>query len=76
MTQKQSFETVRDTSSCSDIHFYEVYRRLPKRLPSIGPARIVLGKIPTVVPAKSDSDIIFCLQLLSYILTTCTPHLR
>ena len=28
----------------------------------------------TGVPAKSDSDIIFCLQLLSQILT-CTPHL-
>ena len=29
----------------------------------------------TVVPTKSDSDIIFCLQLLSQI-QTCTPHLR
>ena len=29
----------------------------------------------TVVPTKSDSDIIFCLRLLSKILT-CTPHLR
>ena len=28
----------------------------------------------TVVPTKSDSDIIFCLQLLSQILT-CTLHL-
>ena len=30
--------------------------------------------ISTVVPTKSDSDIIFCLKLLSQILT-CTPHL-
>ena len=29
----------------------------------------------TVVPTKSDSDIIFCLQFLSQILT-CTPHFR
>ena len=28
----------------------------------------------TVMPTKSDSDIIFCLQLLSQILT-CTSHL-
>ena len=28
----------------------------------------------TVVPTKSDSDVIFCLQLLSKILT-CTLHL-
>ena len=28
----------------------------------------------TVLPAKSDSDVIFCLQLLSKILT-CTLHL-
>ena len=28
----------------------------------------------TVVPTESDSDVIFCLQLLSKMLT-CTPHL-
>ena len=31
--------------------------------------------LSTVVPTKSDSDIISCLQFLSQILT-CTPHLR
>ena len=31
--------------------------------------------MPTVVPTKSDSDIIFCLQLLSQILT-CKLYLR
>ena len=35
---------------------------------------IIISDIPTVVPAKSDSDIIFRLQLLSKILT-CTLHL-
>ena len=28
----------------------------------------------TVVPTKSDSDVVFCLQLLSKT-STCTPHL-
>ena len=32
-------------------------------------------QLSIVVPTKSDSDIVFCLQLLSQILT-CTPHLR
>ena len=32
------------------------------------------SKIATVLPTKSDSNVILCLQLLSKILT-CTPHL-
>ena len=32
------------------------------------------SKQPTVVPTKSDSDVVFCLQLLSETLT-CTLHL-
>ena len=41
---------------------------------------VVLGallgnkRVGTVVPTKSDSDVIFCLQLLSKTLT-CTLHL-
>ena len=33
-----------------------------------------LGTHTTVVPTKSDSDVVFCLQLLSKTLT-CTHHL-
>ena len=36
--------------------------------------RLPTGYKCTVVPTKSDSDVIFCLQLLSKILT-CTLHL-
>ena len=32
------------------------------------------GDTCTVLPAKSDSDVVFCLQLLSKTLT-CTSHL-
>ena len=35
---------------------------------------ILVNKQITVVPTKSDSDVIFCLQLLSKTLT-CTLHL-
>ena len=35
---------------------------------------IISCKITTVVPTKSDSDVLFCLQLLSKTLT-CTHHL-
>ena len=35
---------------------------------------VVLGVLSTVLPAKSDSDVIFCLQVLSKTLA-CMPHL-
>ena len=36
--------------------------------------KILLPDIPTVMPTKSDSDVVFCLQLLSKT-STCTLHL-
>ena len=43
-----------------------------------GPLMNLIGKLcnhrPTVVPGKSDSDVILCLHLLSKTLT-CTLHL-
>ena len=36
--------------------------------------KILLSNIPIVVPNKSDSDVVFCLQLLSKTLT-CKLHL-
>ena len=69
-----TFTVSEKSSNITITYFVDKSRAEPTTL-SMEDCRLLGHFMSTVLPAKSDSDVVFCLQLLSKTLT-CTLHLR